>query len=76
MQFIIILEDERMCFAIPRGKTTYIGTTDDDYKGNKDDINITKEEVNYLIKWSKYLLFLNSVFKIVISFPLGLAYVL
>ena len=43
------LDDERMCFAIPRGKTTYIGTTDDDYKGNKDDINITKEEVNYLI---------------------------
>ena len=43
------LEDERMCFAIPRGKTTYIGTTDDDYKGNKDNINITKEEVSYLI---------------------------
>jgi len=38
-----------MCFAIPRGKTTYIGTTDDDYKGSQDNINITKEEVSYLI---------------------------
>ena len=43
------LEDERMCFAIPRGETTYIGTTDDDYKGSQDKINITKEEVSYLI---------------------------
>ena len=43
------LEDERMCFAIPRGGTTYIGTTDDDYKGSQDKINITKEEVSYLI---------------------------
>ena len=38
-----------MCFAIPRGGTTYIGTTDDDYKGSQDEINITKEEVSYLI---------------------------
>ena len=38
-----------MCFAIPRGKTTYIGTTDDDYKGNKDDINITKEKLITLL---------------------------
>ncbi len=43
------LNDERMCFAIPRGKVTYIGTTDDDFKGSQDKINITNEEVSYLI---------------------------
>ena len=43
------MEDDRMCFAIPRGKVTYIGTTDDDYHGNINDIKISNDEVKYLI---------------------------
>lgn len=41
--------DKRMCFAIPRGKITYIGTTDDDYKGDLDVIQVSNEDVTYLI---------------------------
>ena len=41
--------DGRMVFAIPRGKTTYIGTTDTTYTGDKDRIVATKEDAIYLI---------------------------
>lgn len=41
--------DDRMIFAIPRGRTTYVGTTDTDYKGSKDDVRATQEDVRYLI---------------------------
>jgi glycerol-3-phosphate dehydrogenase len=37
-----------MVFAIPRGKVTYIGTTDTNYKGNLDRITVSKEDVQYL----------------------------
>ncbi len=42
--------DGRMIFAIPRGKTTYIGTTDTDYFGNKEEITIEQKDVDYLMK--------------------------
>ncbi|MDX1905746.1 MAG: glycerol-3-phosphate dehydrogenase/oxidase [Bacteroidia bacterium] len=42
--------DGRMLFAIPRGKSTYIGTTDTDYQGSKEQPLITAEDVQYLIK--------------------------
>ena len=42
--------DKRMVFAIPRGKITYIGTTDTDYFGDKDKVMTTKADVEYLIK--------------------------
>lgn len=41
--------DKRMVFAIPRGKITYVGTTDTDYFGDKDDIRTNLEDVEYLI---------------------------
>ena len=41
--------DGRMIFAIPRGKITYIGTTDTDYNGDKDRILTNKEDVAYLL---------------------------
>jgi glycerol-3-phosphate dehydrogenase len=43
------VSDGRMIFAIPRGKITYIGTTDTDYTGSKDDIFIEKVDVQYLL---------------------------
>lgn len=41
--------DGRMLFAVPRGGVTYIGTTDTDYEGNKDEPEATAADVNYLL---------------------------
>ena len=41
--------DNRMIFAIPRNNKIYIGTTDTNYEGDKDNIGITKEDVGYLL---------------------------
>ncbi|MCZ8217232.1 MAG: glycerol-3-phosphate dehydrogenase/oxidase [Cyclobacteriaceae bacterium] len=41
--------DGRMIFAIPRGKTTYIGTTDTDYHADIDEVRVTKADVDYLL---------------------------
>jgi glycerol-3-phosphate dehydrogenase len=39
-----------MIFAIPRWRTSYIGTTDTDYHGDKNDVRATLEDVRYLIR--------------------------
>lgn len=44
------VEDGRMIFAIPRGRVTYIGTTDTTYEGNKDRVIATSEDAAYLIR--------------------------
>lgn len=41
--------DGRMIFAIPRGRVTYIGTTDTDYFGDKNHVLTNKEDVQYLL---------------------------
>ncbi len=41
--------DGRMVFAIPRYDKIYIGTTDTDYKGDLDNPDITREDVEYLL---------------------------
>ncbi len=41
--------DGRMIFAIPRGRITYVGTTDTDYSGSKDEVFTTREDARYLI---------------------------
>lgn len=41
--------DGRMIFAIPRGRTTYIGTTDTDYTGNKNEVYTSLEDARYLL---------------------------
>jgi len=47
--------DGRMIFAIPRGRVTYVGTTDTDYNGNMDDVRTSKEDVLYLLNGIKQL---------------------
>ncbi len=42
--------DGRMIFAIPRGRVTYVGTTDTDYSGDKNEVFATREDVDYLLK--------------------------
>ncbi len=41
--------DNRMIFAIPRLDTTYIGTTDTYYDGNKDQVVVLRSDVEYLL---------------------------
>lgn len=41
--------DDRMIFAIPRGGITYIGTTDTDYSGDKDQVRTSAEDAGYLV---------------------------
>ena len=41
--------DGRMMFAIPRGKVTYLGTSDTDYNQNIDEVYADIEDVNYLL---------------------------
>jgi len=43
------VEGGRMIFAIPRGRVTYVGTTDTTYTGNLDRVVATKEDLKYLI---------------------------
>jgi glycerol-3-phosphate dehydrogenase len=43
------VDDGRMIFAIPRGRTTYIGTTDTTYEGPKDHVLTTRQDAQYLI---------------------------
>lgn len=41
--------DKRMVFAIPRGATTYVGTTDTFYQGAPESVAATQEEMEYLL---------------------------
>lgn len=41
--------DGRMIFAIPRGKVTYIGTSDTNYSKDKNRVLCSSEDVDYLI---------------------------
>ncbi len=42
--------DGRMIFAIPRGRITYVGTTDTHYRGSLDEILTSREDAVYLIE--------------------------
>ncbi|HTH56142.1 MAG TPA: glycerol-3-phosphate dehydrogenase/oxidase [Cyclobacteriaceae bacterium] len=42
--------DGRMIFAIPRGRITYVGTTDTNYSAAIDDVHTQREDAEYLIK--------------------------
>ncbi|MEL7530595.1 MAG: glycerol-3-phosphate dehydrogenase/oxidase, partial [Bacteroidota bacterium] len=43
------MPDGRMVFAIPRGKITYVGTTDTQYFGDKNQPRTNIEDVEYLL---------------------------
>ena len=43
------IPDGRMMFAIPRGKSTYFGTTDTHYVLDKDNIDVSLVDATYLI---------------------------
>lgn len=43
------IPDGRMMFAIPRGKVTYVGTTDTNFIGDKDRVRVDTGDALYLI---------------------------
>ncbi len=43
------VDDGRMIFAIPRGRVTYVGTTDTNYSGNLERVVATEADANYLL---------------------------
>lgn len=43
-------DNGRMIFAIPRGRITYIGTTDTNYDGDKDHVYTSREDAEYLLR--------------------------
>ena len=43
------IPDGRMMFAIPRGNSTYFGTTDTNYQDNKNDVRTSLVDAMYLI---------------------------
>lgn len=43
------IADGRMIFAIPRGRTTYVGTTDTNYKDQIGEVSTLKDDAQYLI---------------------------
>ena len=47
--------DGRMIFAVPRDRTTYIGTTDTDYHGDLDDVRTELADVQYLVNGANHI---------------------
>ncbi len=45
-----VVDDNRMIFAIPRGRVTYIGTTDTSYYDSQDAVHTTLADAEYLIR--------------------------
>lgn len=50
-----VKKDGRMCFAIPRGKITYVGTTDTFYNKEIDQPTATREDVEYILDAVNYM---------------------
>jgi len=53
--------DGRMLFAIPRGKVTYVGTSDTNYEGNLDKIVCTTKDANYIIDAVNHMFEVNNL---------------
>ena len=42
--------DGRSIFVLPYENTSLVGTTDDDYYGDPDDVTVTRDEIQYLLE--------------------------
>lgn len=48
--FVTETIDRRSIFLLPHQNTSIIGTTDDDFYGDPDDLEVTQDEVQYLME--------------------------
>jgi glycerol kinase len=49
------VSDGRMIFAIPRGRVTYVGTTDTNYNGNLNRVIATTTDAQYLLDATNHM---------------------
>jgi len=56
MSLILRMADGRSCFIMPHENTTMLGTTDDDYYGDPDDLWVTQDEIEYLMQGAERML--------------------
>lgn len=47
--------DGRMIFAVPRGKVTYVGTSDTNYNNDLDRVLCTQEDLDYLLEKTNHM---------------------
>ncbi|MHA2306331.1 MAG: glycerol-3-phosphate dehydrogenase/oxidase, partial [Candidatus Hodarchaeales archaeon] len=52
---VVPVQDGRIMFLVPFGKYQLVGTTDTDYSGNFDDIPVSTEDIEYVIKAVNYI---------------------
>jgi glycerol-3-phosphate dehydrogenase len=50
LSVILQMIDGRQSFIMPHENTSVLGTTDDDYYGDPDDLRVTEDEVEYLLQ--------------------------
>ncbi len=56
MSVILEMIDGRGSFIMPHENTSILGTTDDDYYGDPDDLRVTEDEVEYLLEGAERML--------------------
>ncbi len=55
--------DGRMLFAIPRGKVTYVGTSDTKYNGDKDKVLCTTSDIEYILNATNKMFIIETLKK-------------
>ncbi len=56
MSVILRMIDGRSSFIMPHENTTILGTTDDDFYGDPDDLQVTEDEIEYLLQGAERML--------------------
>ena len=56
LSVILQMIDGRQSFIMPHENTSVLGTTDDDYYGDPDDLRVTEDEVEYLLQGAERFL--------------------
>jgi len=52
-----------MLFAIPRGKVTYVGTSDTKYNGDKDKVLCTTSDIEYILNATNKMFIIETLKK-------------
>ncbi|MFO8056030.1 MAG: FAD-dependent oxidoreductase [bacterium] len=56
MSVILSMIDGRSSFFMPHENTSVLGTTDDDYYGDLDDLRVTEDEIEYLLEGAERMI--------------------
>ncbi len=56
LSVILTMIDGRSSFFMPHENTSVLGTTDDDYYGDPDDLRVTEDEIEYLLQGAERMI--------------------